>query len=199
VWSTAPNTLSLSLSLSHDYVSTWVHLDGHYLVPSLHALLREGEEVSEICSRLPRSPSCACGRSLSHELFRCFSLSRSRLHSQRVAKRNVLLMKKKLPRPALCARRERERQRKTERERDRERERLSRASIALRRASVHVCMYMSVICVCKFHLRTHPPPAAMQTPHGEKNAFESNSASVGRQILEVKRIGDLGRLRTSSG
>jgi hypothetical protein len=36
-----------------------------------------------------------------------------------------------------------------------------------------------VFCVCKFHLRTHPPPAAMQTPQGEKMLLEKNSASVG--------------------
>ena len=140
-----------------------------------------GRGEGDLLPPTPFSFVCARGRSLSHALSRCFSLSRARLHSQRVAKRNVLLMKKKLRRPALCARRERERKREREK-----RERETIESLHHPTVSECTCACMSVICVCKFHLRTHPPPAAMQIPHGEQNAFKTNSASVGKQTLEVQ-------------
>ena len=103
---------------------------------------RRGE--GDLLPPTPISYVCARGRSLSHALSRCFSLSRARLHSQRVAKRNVLLMKKKLRRPALCARRERERKREREREK---RERDYREPPSPYGERVHVCMYVCDLCL----------------------------------------------------
>ena len=180
--STVPNTLSLS----HGYVSTWVPFGCIWMdttVP-LHRMLSCGRERRGRSA--PAYPVllrvCARPITLTRALPMLLALSRAPSLSA-CGEKKCSINEKKSSGGQHSAHAVREREREREREK---RERETIESLHHPTVSECTCACMSVICVCKFHLRTHPPPAAMQIPHGEQNAFKTNSASVGKQTLEVQ-------------